>query len=98
MNGWALLCGTFVALTAAVGVLQARALETYRLDPEQWGVNVQPLSGSPANFMVHLPLLILAYKVILFFGPPVLPILYPPCLMPCCLGNLYLCHSESMFL
>ncbi len=32
--------------------VQARALETFRLDPEQWGVNVQPLSGSPANFMV----------------------------------------------
>jgi len=29
-----------------------RALETFRLDPELWGVNVQPYSGSPANFAV----------------------------------------------
>lgn len=28
---------------------QLRALETFRLNPEEWGVNVQPLSGSPAN-------------------------------------------------
>ncbi|KAJ0418156.1 serine hydroxymethyltransferase-domain-containing protein [Aspergillus carlsbadensis] len=28
---------------------QQRALETFRLSPEEWGVNVQPLSGSPAN-------------------------------------------------
>jgi glycine hydroxymethyltransferase len=31
---------------------QQRALETFRLDPEHWGVNVQSLSGSPANFQV----------------------------------------------
>ncbi|RDW90868.1 serine hydroxymethyltransferase [Aspergillus mulundensis] len=28
---------------------QQRALETFRLSPDDWGVNVQPLSGSPAN-------------------------------------------------
>lgn len=34
-----------------------RALKAYRLDPNQWGVNVQPLSGSPANMEVYAGLL-----------------------------------------
>ncbi|KAJ9600811.1 hypothetical protein L9F63_001023, partial [Diploptera punctata] len=32
---------------------QKRALEVFRLNPEEWGVNVQPYSGSPANFAVY---------------------------------------------
>ena len=36
---------------------QARALEVYGLDPEEWAVNVQPLSGSPANFAIYTALL-----------------------------------------
>ncbi len=35
---------------------QKRALEVFKLKPEQWGVNVQPLSGTPANFAVYTAL------------------------------------------
>ena len=37
--------------------VQKRALDLFKLDPSEWGVNVQPLSGSPANFQVYTLLL-----------------------------------------
>lgn len=36
---------------------QSRALKTFNLDPNEWGVNVQSLSGSPANFEVYTALI-----------------------------------------
>ena len=36
---------------------QSRALALYQLNPEEWGVNVQPYSGSTANFAVYTGLL-----------------------------------------
>jgi glycine/serine hydroxymethyltransferase len=34
-----------------------RALDAFHLNKEQWGVNVQPYSGSPANFAAYTALL-----------------------------------------
>jgi len=36
---------------------QKRALEAFSLDPAEWGVNVQPYSGSPANFEAYTALM-----------------------------------------
>ena len=36
---------------------RSRALQAYHLDPAAWGVNVQPYSGSPANFAAYTGLL-----------------------------------------
>ena len=42
---------------------QKRALEAFDLDPEEWGVNVQSLSGSPANFQVGSILNVMAFEL-----------------------------------
>ncbi|PRQ58563.1 putative glycine hydroxymethyltransferase [Rosa chinensis] len=36
---------------------QKRALDTFHLDGKKWGINLQPLSGSPANFEVYIAVL-----------------------------------------
>lgn len=35
---------------------KARALKLFKLSPNKWAVNVQPLSGSPANIAIYLAL------------------------------------------
>jgi len=44
-------------IDAAERLCQSRALEAFHLDPEEWGVNVQSLSGSPANFQAYTAVL-----------------------------------------
>ena len=46
---------------------QKRALETFHLDPDEWGVNVQSLSGSPANFQVSI-LFVMNVDFVLYLG------------------------------
>mmetsp|Transcript_5134 Transcript_5134/g.5876 ORF Transcript_5134/g.5876 Transcript_5134/m.5876 type:complete len:491 (+) Transcript_5134:27-1499(+) len=44
-------------IDCAERLCQQRALDAYDLDPEKWGVNVQPHSGSPANFQAYTAVL-----------------------------------------
>ncbi|KAK0708592.1 serine hydroxymethyltransferase-domain-containing protein [Lasiosphaeris hirsuta] len=44
-------------IDASERLCQQRALETFGLDPKEWGVNVQALSGAPANLYVYSALM-----------------------------------------
>ena len=46
-----------VHIDAIEELCQKRALELFGLSPDEWGVNVQPYSGSPANFAAFTALL-----------------------------------------
>ena len=50
---------------------QKRALDAFRIDPKKWGVNVQPLSGSPANFEVYTAVLKPHDRIMVRFYPGV---------------------------
>lgn len=41
----------------AESLCQARALQAFDLNPDHWGVNVQPLSGAPANLYAYSAIL-----------------------------------------
>ncbi|GMG50367.1 unnamed protein product [Ambrosiozyma monospora] len=41
----------------AESLCQKRALEAFNLNPEEWGVNVQSLSGAPANLYTYSAIL-----------------------------------------
>merc|ERR1711862_647963 len=45
-----------MGIDRAENLCMQRALETFGLNPDEWGVNVQTLSGSPANFQVFTAL------------------------------------------
>jgi hypothetical protein len=78
---------------------RSRALETFKCNPEEWGVNVQPLSGSPANFQVVLSLsslsrsLSLARSLSLYLSLSLLPpFLLPSLSSSVPLSLVYLVH------
>ncbi|MCI0542538.1 serine hydroxymethyltransferase [bacterium] len=55
--------GGNVVIDAIEKLAQERALRLFKLSPKKWEVNVQPLSGSPANLAVYTALVPLGGKI-----------------------------------
>jgi hypothetical protein len=51
------ICASRRLSSQVENLCRSRALEAFSLDPNEWGVNVQPYSGSPANLAVYTALL-----------------------------------------
>ncbi|HCC06207.1 TPA: serine hydroxymethyltransferase [Candidatus Nomurabacteria bacterium] len=55
--------GGNVLIDQVENIARERALSLFKLDPKKWHVNVQPLSGSPANFAVYAAFVPLGGKI-----------------------------------
>lgn len=55
--------GGNVIIDKVENLCRKRALKLFKLKPEEWHVNVQPLSGSPANLAVYAALVPLGGKI-----------------------------------
>lgn len=55
--------GGNVIIDKVENLCRKRALKLFKLKPDQWHVNVQPLSGSPANLAVYAALVPLGGKI-----------------------------------
>lgn len=55
--------GGNVLIDQVENIARERALALFKLDPKKWHVNVQPLSGSPANFAVYAAFVPLGGKI-----------------------------------
>ena len=55
--------GGNVIIDKVENLCRERALRTFKLNPEEWHANVQPLSGSPANLAVYSALVPIGGKI-----------------------------------